>query len=49
MASLLAICLMAGCKAHAIPPQSAQGSLDEAAMHRRIEVMVRAQFNVPED
>src|SRR6202453_4313756 len=49
MASLLAICLMAGCKAHAIPPQSAQGSFDEAAMHRRIEVMVRSQFNVPED
>ena len=49
MASLLAICLMAGCKAHAVPPQSAEGSLDQATMNRRIEVMVRAQFNIPED
>jgi protein-disulfide isomerase len=49
MASLLALCLMAGCKAHAVPPQSAQSSLDDAAIHRRIEVMVRSQFNVPQD
>jgi protein-disulfide isomerase len=49
MAGLLALCLMAGCKAHAVPPQSAQSSLDDAAIHRRIEVMVRSQFNVPQD
>ena len=47
--------MAAGCKAQSTPPQTAspqatqQGSLDPAVLNRRIEVMVRTQFNVPQD
>jgi protein-disulfide isomerase len=44
LAGLLAICLAAGCKAQTTP----QG-LSDAALNRHIEVMVRAQFNVPQN
>ena len=44
MVGLLALSLAVGCKAQTTAP--AQG---DAAMIRRIEVMVRSQFNVPQD
>ncbi len=43
-AGLLALGLAAGCKAQPAPPSAPDPGLD-----RRIEVMVRAEFNVPED
>jgi protein-disulfide isomerase len=43
MASLLALGLAAGCKAQTASPAS------DPALTRRIEVMVRAQYNVPQD
>ena len=47
---LLALCLAAGCKAQAGSQQTAlPNSPDTALMVRRIEVMVRSQFNVPQD
>ena len=50
LAGLLALCLAAGCKAQTTPPQSAQqNSPDTALINRRIEVLVRSQFNVPQD
>jgi protein-disulfide isomerase len=49
MAGLLAICLTAGCKAQINSSPGAQGSPDAAGLTRRIEVMVRTQFNVPQD
>lgn len=42
MAGMLALCMAAGCKAQS----TSQGTRD---LNRRIEVMVRAQFNVPQD
>jgi len=45
-AALLALCLTAGCKAQTAPSQSAS---PDAVVNRRIEVMVRSQFNVPQD
>jgi protein-disulfide isomerase len=44
MAALLALCLTAGCKAQSAPQASPDLALD-----RHIEVMVRSQFNVPQD
>lgn len=44
MAGLLALCVAAGCKA-----QSTPATPDDAALNRRIEVMVRSQYNVPAD
>jgi protein-disulfide isomerase len=44
LTGLFAICLAVGCKA-----QSTASASTEAATNRRIEVMVRAQFNVPQD
>ena len=44
LAGLLALSLAVGCKAQSSP----QGSTD-LTLNRRIEVMVRSQFNVPED
>jgi len=44
LAGLLALSLAVGCKAQTTAP--AQG---DAALNRRIEVMVRSQFNVPQD
>jgi protein-disulfide isomerase len=44
LVGLLALSLAVGCKAQTTAP--AQG---DAAMNRRIEVMVRSQFNVPQD
>jgi protein-disulfide isomerase len=44
-ASLLAILMTAGCKAQT----ATQTSLDPAVLNRRIEVLVRAQFNIPQD
>src|ERR1035441_9341808 len=38
--------MTAGCKAQTTPPQAA---LDPAAINRRVEVMVRSQFGVPQD
>jgi protein-disulfide isomerase len=50
MAGLLALCLAAGCKAQLGSLQStSQNSPDAALLNRRIEVMVRAQFGVPQD
>ncbi len=50
MAGLLALCLVAGCKAQSSTPASAVPSAPESAMiGRRIEVMVRSQFNIPQD
>lgn len=45
MAALLAVCLTVGCKAQA----PAQNSPEATQMNRRIEVMVRSQFNLPQD
>ena len=44
MASLLALCLAAGCKA-----QPASQGTQDLALNRHIAVMVRSQFNVPAD
>lgn len=44
MTALLALSLAAGCRAQSTPPASS-----DAALNRRIEVMVRSQFNVPQD
>jgi protein-disulfide isomerase len=50
MAGLLGLCLAAGCKAQTTPPVSAAPIAPEASvLNRRIEVMVRSQFNVPQD
>jgi protein-disulfide isomerase len=50
MACLLALCLTAGCKAQTAPsPSAASGAPGDAALNRRIEVMVRSQYNVPQD
>lgn len=43
-ACLLAICIAAGCKAQT----TSQGTLDPALLNRRIEVMVRSQYSVPQ-
>jgi protein-disulfide isomerase len=44
LTGLLALCLAVGCKA-----QSTESATSEAAANRRIEIMVRSQFNVPQD
>jgi len=44
---LLALCLTAGCKAQTAPP--ALNPSDAVQVNRRIEVMVRSQFAVPQD
>jgi protein-disulfide isomerase len=50
LAGLLALCLAAGCKAQTNSAQSTPlTSTDDAATNRRIEVMVRSQYNVPQD
>ena len=52
LAGLLALCLTAGCKAQTnlpAPPQSTGQNSPDAALNRRIEVMVRSQFSVPQD
>jgi protein-disulfide isomerase len=50
MACLLALCLTAGCKAQTAPSPSATPiSPEDAVLNRRIEVMVRSQYNVPPD
>ena len=50
LAVLLAFCMTAGCKAQVAPSQTAeQHALDAATLSRHIEVLVRSQFNVPED
>jgi protein-disulfide isomerase len=47
---LLALCLTAGCKAQTTPAASAtQNSPEAALLNRRIEVMVRSEFSVPQD
>jgi protein-disulfide isomerase len=46
MASLLAVFMAAGCKAQTVPPQPTSA---ESLLDRHIEVMVRTQFNVPQD
>lgn len=43
-AVLLVLCLTAGCKAQT----DSKGSADQAA-NRRVEVLIRSQFNVPQD
>jgi protein-disulfide isomerase len=48
MAGLLTVCLVAGCKAQTAAPASPGAQID-AATKRRVEVMVRAQYNVPQD
>lgn len=48
--ALLAICLAAGCKAQTTPASSTpQAAPDAATINRRVEVLVRSQFNVPQD
>ncbi|MGA3045872.1 MAG: thioredoxin domain-containing protein [Terracidiphilus sp.] len=50
LAGLLALCVGAGCKAQSTAPQAAsQGTMDAATLNRHIEVLVRSQFNVPQD
>jgi protein-disulfide isomerase len=50
LAGLLALCMTVGCKAQSNTPQSAPKTpLDPATLNRHIEVMVRSQFNVPQD
>ena len=50
MACLLAISMAAGCKAQNSPSGSAaQISPDASVANRRVEVLVRSQFNVPQD
>jgi protein-disulfide isomerase len=44
IAGLLAVCLAAGCKA-----QTASAPSETASVDRHIEVMVRSQYNVPQD
>ena len=44
MAALLALCIAVGCKAQTTPP-----GIQDLALRRHIEVMVRSQFNVPQD
>lgn len=44
IAGLLALCVAAGCKA-----QSTPATPDDASLNRRIEVMVRSQYNVPQN
>ena len=48
---MLAVCLTAGCKAqtNSTSPSALPGLPDAAQLNRRIEVMVRTQFNVPPD
>jgi protein-disulfide isomerase len=42
--------MAAGCKAQSAPPlATAKGPLDQTAINRRIEIMVRSEFNVPQD
>jgi protein-disulfide isomerase len=48
MAGLLAVCLTAGCKAQSASPAS-PASPETAQLNRRIEVMVRSQYSVPQD
>ena len=55
MACLLAVCMAAGCKAQSNTPGTnaagpgAHGLPDAAALNRRVEILVRSQFNVPAD
>jgi len=49
LAGLLALCLTAGCRAQTTPSQTAVQGLTDAALSRHIEVMVRSQYNVPQD
>jgi protein-disulfide isomerase len=50
LAALLALSMTAGCKAQPAPSDAAsQKALDPATLNRRIETMVRSQFNVPQD
>jgi protein-disulfide isomerase len=41
--------MAAGCKAQSTPSQNATQGSPESALNRRIEIMVRSQFNVPPD
>jgi protein-disulfide isomerase len=45
--AMLALCMTAGCKAQS--NTDAKAPLDPTVLNRRIEVMVRSQFNVPQD
>ena len=49
IAGLLALSMTAGCKAQSNPAAAANQSTLDAAANRRIEVMVRAKFDVPQD
>jgi protein-disulfide isomerase len=49
LAGLLALGMAAGCKAQSAPFQGAVQGLGDAALNRHIEVMVRSQFNIPQD
>jgi len=44
IACLLTLCMTAGCKAHSAPPEALA-----PVLNRHIEVMVRAEFNIPQD
>jgi protein-disulfide isomerase len=44
LAALLALCMAVGCKAQTTPPET-----QDLALRRHVEVMVRSQFNVPQD
>lgn len=46
LAVLLILCMTAGCKAQTAPPQA---TLDAATINRRVEIMVRSEFNIPQD
>jgi protein-disulfide isomerase len=46
LAVLLALSMTAGCKAQTTPAPTA---LDPATINRRVEIMVRSEFNIPQD
>jgi protein-disulfide isomerase len=50
LAGLVALCMTVGCKAQSTSPSNtANAPLDPATLNRHIEVLVRSQFNVPQD
>ena len=49
LACLLALGMAVGCKAQSTPPSAAAPGSPDLILNRHIEVMVRAQFNVPQN
>jgi len=49
LACLLALGMAVGCKAQSTPPPAPAPGTSDLTLNRHIEVMVRSQFNVPQD